>query len=154
MELGVNIDWSYHGLRAVVLENRMLRVIVLPEAGARIWQITHKPTDTEFLWNNPRTQPSRLPMNSRYDDVWSGGWDELFPNDETALIDGETYPDHGELWTGQWQAEPFTSGEKAGVHLRFITPISAIAIEKTIELKRDSAQIAFRHVFRNAQLLM
>ena len=150
MDLSVNADWSYCGLRAVVLENRLLRVVVLPEAGARIWQITHKPTDTDLLWNNPRMRPSRLPMNSRYDDVWSGGWDELFPNDEVALIDGEAYPDHGELWTGQWQAEPFARGDEVGVHLRFVTPISAIAIEKTMVLRRDSAQIAFRHVFRNA----
>jgi galactose mutarotase-like enzyme len=149
MDLGVSTDWSYHGLRAVVLENRLLRVVVLPEAGARIWQITHKPTDTDLLWNNPRVRPSRLPMNSRYDDVWSGGWDELFPNDEGTLIDGEAYPDHGELWTGQWQAEPFARGDEVGVHLRFVTPISAIAIEKTIALRRDSAQIAFHHVFRN-----
>jgi hypothetical protein len=43
MELGENMDRSYHGLRAVVLENNVLRVVVLPEAGARIWQITYKP---------------------------------------------------------------------------------------------------------------
>lgn len=47
MDLSVNMDWSYCGLRAVVLENRLLRVVVLPEVGARIWQITHKPTDTD-----------------------------------------------------------------------------------------------------------
>lgn len=149
MDLDVSTDWSYHGLRTVVLENRVLRVVVLPEAGGKIWQITHKPTDTDLLWNNPRMPPARLPMNSRYDDVWSGGWDELFPNDENVLIDGEMYPDHGELWTGQWRAEPFSNSEMVGVRLRFITPISAIVIEKTLELRRDAAQIAFRHVFRN-----
>ena len=150
MDLGINTDWNFHGLRAVILENRLLRVIVLPEAGGKIWQITHKPSDADFLWNNPRVTPARMPINSRYDDVWSGGWDELFPNDEAVLIDGESYPDHGELWTGQWQAEPFSSGEKVGVHLRFITPISAIAVEKTLELKRDAAQIEIRYGLRNS----
>src|SRR3977135_3714353 len=96
-ELRVNSDWSYRGLRAITLENRYLRVLVLPEAGAKIWQITYKPFDAELLWNNPRVFPCRFPLNSRYDDVWSGGWDELFPTDEVATIDGETYPDHGEL---------------------------------------------------------
>lgn len=148
--LRVSTDWTFHGLRAVVLENRALRVVILPEAGAKIWQITHKPTDADLLWNNPRTPPSRLPMNSRYDDVWSGGWDELFPNDEATLIDGEAYPDHGELWTGQWQAEPFARDDAVGVHLRHLTPISAIDVEKTITLRRDASQIEFHHAFRNA----
>src|SRR6266566_5257882 len=132
MKLSVNTDWSYRDLRAVVLENQLLRMVVLPEAGAKIWQITYKPLDADLLWNNPRIAPARLPSNSRYDDVWSGGWDELFPNDEMALIDGENYPDHGELWTGGWTAEPFSHGDEAGVRLRYITPISSIEVEKTI----------------------
>ncbi len=150
MKLSVSSDWSYNGLRAIVLENRYLRVVILPEAGAKIWQITHKPTDTDLLWNNPRMLPARLPMNSRYDDVWSGGWDELFPNDEAALIDGEAYPDHGEIWTSPWQCEPFSGGEEVGVVLRLTTPISAVHVEKTIRLRRDSSRICFRHTLRNA----
>lgn len=149
MDLSVSTDWSYCGLRAVVLENRHLRVVILPEAGAKIWQITHKPTDTDLLWNNPRMPPARLPMNSRYDDVWSGGWDELFPNDEAAPLDGEAYPDHGEVWTSPWHAEPFATRDEVGVHLRLVTPISAIRLEKTIRLRRDSSRIAFRHTLSN-----
>ncbi len=149
MELGINTDWSYRGLPAVVLENRYLRVVMLPCAGAKILQITYKPLDADLLWENPRTQPARLPMNSRYDDVWSGGWDELFPNDEATLIDGEAYPDHGELWTADWRAEAISSADEVGVRLRVATPISAIAFEKTISLRRDSTQLLFRHALRN-----
>jgi len=149
MDLSVSTDWSYQGLRAVVLENRHIRVVILPEAGAKIWQITHKPTDTDVLWNNPRMTPARLPMNSRYDDVWSGGWDELFPNDEAAPIDGEAYPDHGEVWTSPWHAEPFATRDEVGVHLKLVTPISAIRLEKTIRVRRDSSRIAFRHSLSN-----
>jgi hypothetical protein len=149
MELRVDSDWTYHGLRAVLLENRQLRVVILPELGAKIWQITYKPLDTDLLWNNPRVAPARFAINARYDDVWSGGWDELFPNDEATLIDGEMYPDHGEVWTGQWHAEPFSSSDEVGVRLRFVTPISAIAVEKTIRLRRDASRIEFDHVLTN-----
>jgi len=149
MTLSVNTDWSYRGLRTVVLENRLLRVVILPEAGAKIWQITYKPFDADLLWNNPRIAPARLPVNSRYDDVWSGGWDELFPNDEVALIEGESYPDHGELWTGEWQAESFSSVDEVGVRLRCVTPISSIEVEKTIRLRRVPACLEFRHRFTN-----
>lgn len=149
MDLQVDTDWTYHGLRAVLLENRQLRVVILPQLGAKIWQITYKPLDADLLWTNPRVPPARIAINARYDDVWSGGWDELFPNDEATLIDGEMYPDHGEVWTGQWHAEPFSSGDEVGVHLRFVTPISAIAVEKTIRLRRDASRIQFDHVLMN-----
>jgi hypothetical protein len=149
MELGISTDWSYRGLPAVVLENRYLRVVILPAAGAKILQITYKPLDAGLLWENPRNAPARLAINSRYDDVWSGGWDELFPNDEATLIDGEAYPDHGELWTADWRAEAFGGADEVGVRLRVVTPISAIAVEKTITLRRDATQLAFRHVLGN-----
>jgi hypothetical protein len=149
MEVRVSTDWSYRGLDAVVLENKMLRIVILPAAGAKIWQITYKPLDKHLLWNNPRIAPARLPMSSRYDDVWSGGWDELFPNDEVAVIDGESYPDHGELWTGKWTAEPFLQADEAGVRLRFITPISSIEVEKTIRLRSGQPRVEFEHCFTN-----
>jgi galactose mutarotase-like enzyme len=148
-ELRVSADWSYRGLRVVSLENRTLRLVILPEAGAKIWQITYKPLDLDLLWNNPRVLPQAQPMNSRYDDVWSGGWDELFPNDEVAVIDGEPYPDHGELWTGNWDAETFSSAEEVGVKLRFATPISSIEVEKRIVLRRNDSRICFQHQFTN-----
>jgi galactose mutarotase-like enzyme len=149
MKLSVSTDWSYRGLRSVVLENQSLRVIILPEAGAKIWQITYKPLDADLLWNNPRIQPARLPSNLRYDDVWSGGWDELFPNDEVSVIEGESYPDHGELWTGEWDAEPWSRPDEVGVRLRYTTPISSIEVEKAIRLRCDQPRIEFQHCFTN-----
>jgi hypothetical protein len=148
-DLRVNADWSYRGLRVVTVENRFLRLAILPEAGAKIYQIIYKPLDVELLWSNSRTGPSRLPTNSRYDDVWSGGWDELFPNDEVARIEGESYPDHGELWTGEWAVEPFRNADDVGVKMRYLTPISSIEVEKTIWLGRNRSRIDFHHRFIN-----
>lgn len=148
-ELSVNTHWTYLGLETVILENRFLEVVILPEAGAKIWQITYKPLDSELLWNNPRIAPARQPLHSRYDDVWSGGWDELFPNDEAGTIEGEQYPDHGELWTGHWRAETFSRPDEVGVTLRFTTPISSIAFKKTIVLRKNSLVLRFHHELTN-----
>jgi len=148
-ELYINSDWSYRGLHAVILENRYLRAVILLQLGGKIWQITYKPLDTNLLWNNGRIPPSRLPMNARYDDVWCGGWDELFPNDDISTIDGESYPDHGELWTADWKAETFEERDAVGVVLSVRTPISSIYVEKTITLRMDQSRLQFRHKFTN-----
>jgi hypothetical protein len=140
---------SCHGLRSFVLENRFLRVVVLPAAGGKIWQISYKPFNADLLWNNSGIPPAPQPAYSSYDDVWSGGWDELFPNDEVASIDGKNYPDHGELWTGEWTAASFSDTDIVGVRLRYITPISLIEVEKIIRLRRDCTRIDFYHRFIN-----
>lgn len=138
-----------NGLKAVVVENRSLRIVVLPEAGAKIWQITYKPLDVEILWNNPHVPASRHAIHVPYDDVWSGGWDELFPNDEPGPVEGHMLPDHGELWTGNWHAEPFKRADAVGVHLRLKTPISNFLVERTLLLRGDSATFEIQYRFTN-----
>ena len=63
-ELRLDIDYKCHGLQAVALENRFLRIVVLPEAGGKVWQITYKPLNSDLLWNNPQTAPARLSAGS------------------------------------------------------------------------------------------
>jgi hypothetical protein len=148
-ELTLSTVGVHRGLRVLTLENALLRVQILPEAGAKIWQITYLPFDTELLWNNPHIPPQQHAIHTPYDDVWSGGWDELFPNDEEAVIHGKRYPDHGELWSAPWEAESFTHADKVGVTLRLRTPLSSVAVEKTITLPHGSAQLHFAHRFTN-----
>ena len=97
--------WTLHGLQALVIENSLLRVTVLPELGGKIWSIVSKPHDREMLWHHPRMTPRRAPYGATYDDWFCGGWDDVFPNDYPVEIAGETYPDHGEAWSlpAQWQ---------------------------------------------------
>ena len=149
VDLNLSTAWTYRGLRLITLENRFLRVQIMPQAGGRVWQITYQPTGVDLLWNNPRIPPRLHTIHTSYDDVWSGGWDELFPVDEESRILGERYPDHGELWTGEWDAEPFSHQDHVGVVLTFQTPISCIQIRKTITLPRDQPRLCFSHHFTN-----
>ena len=140
---------ALHGLRTIVIENGLVRIIVLPEAGAKVWQIHYKPLHADILWNHPELHPMRHPLHTSYDETWSGGWDELFPNDEAGELTGQSLPDHGELWTGSWQAESFRCNDTVGVHLHFTTPISNFLAEKTLVLRSDSAVLEVNYKLTN-----
>ena len=145
-DLTFSIGETGQGLRTFLLENHFLRITILPEAGARIWQITYKPLNDDLLWNNPDVPASCQPMYACYDDAWSGGWDELFPNDEAADLKGLLLPDHGELWTGKWQATPIEDEGAVGLHLRTYTPITKFLAEKTLLLRpgRATLEVTYR----------
>jgi hypothetical protein len=95
----VSDAWTVHGLRALILENRELRVVVLPELGGKIWSIVSKRHDREMLWHHPRMAPRPAHYDAAYDNWFCGGWDDVFPNDYPVAIDDEAYPDHGEVWS-------------------------------------------------------
>jgi len=88
----VRIDphWRYHDLRAIVLENARLRLTLLPELGAKIYDLILKPADRNFLWHNPRLEPRRPVYGQNFDDWWCGGWDEVFPTCDVSAYRGET----------------------------------------------------------------
>jgi hypothetical protein len=137
------------GMRSILLENSLLRLVILPDVGAKIDQITYKPLAADLLWRHPHLIPAPHPSGTCYDDVWSGGWDELFPNDEPGPIDGRLLPDHGELWTGHWQAEPFEHDDAVGVHLSLKTPISKVLAERTLLLGPHRASFEIQYRFTN-----
>ena len=48
----VSDAWTYRGLKTLVMENELLRVVVLADKGADILELVHKPTDVDFLWRS------------------------------------------------------------------------------------------------------
>ena len=96
----VETNWRFRGLQVARVMNEFICVDVLPELGAKIYNFTHRPSDTNLLWHNPRIAPSVQPFGADFDNVWSGGWDELIPNDIPArTLDEDLLPDHGEIWS-------------------------------------------------------
>jgi galactose mutarotase-like enzyme len=137
-------------LQAYILENDELRIIVLPEAGGRIWQITHKPSSINLLWNNPALAPEALAHGTSYDDNWSGGWDELFPNDEAAQYAALSLPDHGELWTARWN-NLYRNDDQGAQQLTIScnTPVSRFHFEKRIRLRDHNSHFSVDYKLTN-----
>lgn len=140
MTLKVDQRWSVNGLGAVVLANGLLRVVVLPELGGKVLQISSGRSGRDHLWENPRNSLRQVPFGATYDDVFFGGWDELFPNDEPELIAGEQLPDHGELWASPWRVvEARVADGAAWLTLELDTPITECSVRKTLRLAEQSS---------------
>ena len=84
------VDRSF---RARVLENRYLRVVLLPEFGGRILSIIYKPTGHEQLYRTEVGVPYGMGGNNFYYD-WLMVYGGIFP----------TFPDaeHGKTWLKPW----------------------------------------------------
>jgi galactose mutarotase-like enzyme len=135
-----------NGLRGLVLENSKVRVLILPDAGAKIWQITYLPLHADILWNNPSTAPAAHPLYTSYDDNWAGGWDELFPNDEACEFRGLQLPDHGELWTGRWTVEQCDAN---AIRMSYLTPLTHFKAQKEVILHEGAAVVEVRYKLTN-----
>jgi tetratricopeptide (TPR) repeat protein len=105
---GYGRDRTPTGLDAIVIENDLLRVTVLPGLGGRVHSLFHKPSERELLYVNPVLQPAHFALNGAW---FSGGieWN-IGASGHTALSCAPlhaavvTAPDGGEmvrLW--EWE---------------------------------------------------
>jgi galactose mutarotase-like enzyme len=133
----------------VILENKTLRITVLPELGARIWSVIYKPLDRELIWQNSRIPPRRVQHGSAFDNFWCGGWEEMFPTVAPATIHGESYPDHGEVWSLAWTGSSERGRDSVTLRLNCHTPISGLAVEKALTLRGDMAAFDVRYTIKN-----
>lgn len=135
---------------ALLIENELLRIEVLPELGGKIWSIVYKPRERELLWHHPGIVPQRAEPGSSFDDAFSGGWDELFPNDAPVTIDGIEFPDHGEVWTAScaWDVVESSAAEVA-ISLRCRGSSTGAWIEKRISLRAGEASVQVSYSVRN-----
>jgi galactose mutarotase-like enzyme len=148
-EVTVDDGANFRGYRQITLENESLHLKIFPEIGARIYEIKHVPTGVNVLWRNPRIPLQKAPFGSRFDDVWAGGWDEVFPNDQESTVSGEHYPDMGELWSLPWEYETDQRRNSASVTTKVVTPISPAEITRRITLEKGSSSVTCDYHIRN-----
>ena len=138
------------GVPGLALEGDQLRLTLFPAAGAKILDLVHTPSGVDLLWKNPRVPLAATYPGPAFDDVWCGGWDELFPTDPPCAVGGNHYSDHGDLWHGPWEWEVVhDDGHEATVYLRRFAVALPCLMEKWITLRRDGLEIGFRHRLTN-----
>ena len=125
---------------AIWLENDALRISVLPDKGADIYELVHKPTKIDFLYKTfPGLQPpgEYPPMNII--ENYEGGWQELFPNtNQACVVKGVTLPMHGEAALLPWEYT-IMRNEPAETSMLFMvqTRILPFKVERTMRLIDD-----------------
>ena len=137
MSARVSDSWSCDGFGALVLENRALRVTVLPELGGHVLELVDKAADRNLLWSNPRMKPRRAPYGANFDDWWSGGWDEIFPTGDRCDFRGEPLPYMGELWSVPWTASIGSGGGAAWIEAAGCGTMVPSRLERRLELRGD-----------------
>ena len=150
-QVRLDTNWHYHGFRALVVENRHLRLVILPELGGKLWSLVYKPADREIFWHNPRMAPRPAPYGAAYDDWFCGGWDELFPNDAPTSFAGDVYPDHGEWWSMPFEwAITTCHADEITIHFRRAGVVTDTCVDRWITLRADSPTFTTRYRIHNA----
>ena len=98
------------GHRCVTLENEKLRVTVIADKGADIYEFLYKPRDIDFMWrtwvglrDRSHFVPSSPRASGAHMDYYEGGWQELFPNcGNLSLHQGAEVGQHGEVLLLPW----------------------------------------------------
>lgn len=130
------------GFEAIVLENSALRAVVLPELGGRIWELHDLARARQWIWHREDVALASAAPGSSYDDVWAGGWEELFPNDAPGGFEGRNLADHGEWWTTSWTvAEASGGGDTAWVRLVAETTAPRTTCTKEYRLPGTAAEL-------------
>lgn len=102
-------DLIYKGMRTLFLENELIRVGVLLDKGADLFEFRYKPADVDFLWRSPNglIRPDRFTATSAstagsFLDSYHGGWQEIFPGGGPVVYRGAELGLHGEVTHLGW----------------------------------------------------
>jgi len=145
----MSLDYTYRGMRVAFLENEVIRVGVLLDKGADIFEFTYKPADLDFMWQSPieMRKPfvatSALPEGA-FHDYFYGGWQEVLPSAGWA---SEPYLGTFQGLHGEVSLLPFEAfiqedqPDLVSLKTRVRTYRSPLTLERTMTVKKNLAAL-------------
>jgi galactose mutarotase-like enzyme len=95
---------TWHNMSALNLESDRMRVVIIPDLGAKIVSLYDKAHQYEWLAPPMRPlKPTVYGANFVSQDM--SGWDEMIPTINACDYLEARLPDHGEVWSIPWQVE-------------------------------------------------
>lgn len=133
----------------IAIENPEVAIVIRPDLGARLDRLFDKKTRHDWLWHPPQYNPSKtrnLEIGASFDQHWSGGWDEIFPNDAAVEFQGRQLVDHGELWSQAWD---ILEQSQLRIKLGLSCQTVPVRVEKTIQLDEVNPTLQIDYTFEN-----
>jgi galactose mutarotase-like enzyme len=138
------IKGHHRGHAALWLENDALRVGVLPEKGADIFELIYRPTGVQMLIEMPAgLKPPDDHPQDKFLDNYEGGWQELFPNHgEACEFRGQAIPMHGEVAMLPWEVQVIKDDpDETTIHLQVRCKKTPFLLERTMRLHSGAAHL-------------
>lgn len=142
-------DSTYKGYRNLILENEVLRVSILLDKGADIYEFRHKPTDTDFLWRSPNglrnkaeTTVSFQTPDTAFLDNYHGGWQDIFPGGGPMDFNGAPVGLHGEINQLPWDYNILIDREdEVKIELTVHCLRVPFSVKKTLQIKSGEPKL-------------
>lgn len=149
---------TWHGFRALLIQNELLQIIVLVDKGSEIVQFLYKPLDVDFLWRGPN--PLRHPASfvgaagsqtTPFFDRWSGGWFEVVPNGGPACeVRGAPLGFFAETINVPWEYRILDDRpERVSVALWIQTYRTPFLLQKTLTLEQGKPALLIEEHLTN-----
>jgi galactose mutarotase-like enzyme len=136
------------GMKGLVLENEKLRVVLTPEFGARIISIIYKPTETEFVWHNPRVPVMRPTYKPEFEDM--SGFFDCVPTCEGCSFKQWQLPMYGEVASEPWgMLKPYRKTGSITVGLERKCQIYPLMVRKTLRLTKKDSMLELNYTLTN-----
>lgn len=154
----IHDQYTYFGMKTVVLENELVRISILLDKGGDIYEYLYKPLDLDYMWLTERgvQNPSAYKSTSddpiaNFIDYYEGGWQVAFPNGgPTSTYRGAQYGQHGEVAQMPWHMDiAEDTPERIAVRLSVATKKSPYRVVKTLSLEAGSTQLIIEETIHN-----
>jgi galactose mutarotase-like enzyme len=134
------------GLEAVVIENGLLRLTVVPQLGGKIVSLVRCESGHEFLLQpHESTQAYQLPIyGDRFGEYESSGFDDCLPTVAECFYPEEPFlsrqlPDHGDVWCLPAKVEAFEDQ----INLTTVLRSLPLRFTRTVRLQGNQVRLDY-----------
>lgn len=154
----IHDSFTHSGMKALVLENELIRISLLLDKGAEVFEFLYKPRDLDFVWlteNGIQNPTDYLPTSpdpiSSFIDYYPGGWQEVFPNGgPTSKSLGAEFGQHGEVAHMPWDYEIVEDQpEKITVRLTVMPRKIPVRLTRTLTLVSNNSSLYVEQELEN-----
>ncbi len=147
----------YKGYRTLFIENDLLRIGLLVDKGADLFQFLHKQSDTDFLWRSPqglinprRFLETKSSAAGSFLDSYHGGWQEILPGGGPVDYQGAELGLHGEVTHLGWDYDILEDKpDRVTVKLQVDCVRTPFRLERTMSLEKGQPILYIEETLTN-----